>query len=114
MVTNTWTNLPLAELDNDNADFDIIGIGLGPMVWAPMSEIPQIGRNPIYIGTLVVFVFLQFAVIYAKNFGMLLAFRFLTGLFGSPVLATGGASLSDMYRPAKRGKFIHSFLLHFF
>jgi MFS family permease len=114
MSANTWTILPLAELDNDNADFDIFGIGLGPMVWAPMSEIPQIGRNPIYIGTLVVFVFLQFAVIYAKNFGMLLAFRFLTGLFGSPVLATGGASLSDMYRPAKRGKFIHSFLLHFF
>jgi len=74
------------------------------MVWAPMSEIPQIGRNPIYIGTLVVFVFFQFAVIYAKNFGMLLAFRFLTGLFGSPVLATGGASLGDMYKPAKRGK----------
>lgn len=81
----------------------VAGYGLGPMVWAPMSEIPQIGRNPIYIGTLVVFVLFQFAVIYAKNFGMLLAFRFLTGLFGSPVLATGGASLSDMYVPAKRG-----------
>ncbi|CZS90656.1 related to FLR1-Putative H+ antiporter regulated by yAP-1 and involved in multidrug resistance [Rhynchosporium graminicola] len=80
----------------------VAGYGLGPMIWAPMSEIPQIGRNPIYIGTLVVFVFFQFGVIYAKNFGMLLAFRFLTGFFGSPVLATGGASLSDMYRPAKR------------
>jgi len=80
----------------------VAGYGLGPMIWAPMSEIPQIGRNPIYIGTLVVFVFFQFGVIYAKNFGMLLAFRFLTGFFGSPVLATGGASLGDMYRPAKR------------
>ena len=80
----------------------VAGYGLGPMIWAPMSEIPQIGRNPVYIGTLVVFVFFQFAVIYAKNFGMLLAFRFLTGFFGSPVLATGGASLGDMYRPAKR------------
>ncbi|KAJ8608655.1 hypothetical protein MRB53_039539 [Persea americana] len=39
---------------------------------------------------------------YAVNFGMLLAFRFLTGFFGSPVLATGGASLSDMYIPKKR------------
>lgn len=26
------------------------GYGLGPMIWAPLSEIPQIGRNPIYIG----------------------------------------------------------------
>jgi DHA1 family multidrug resistance protein-like MFS transporter len=67
-----------------------------------MSEVPQIGRNPVYIPTLIVFVFLQFAVIYAKNFGMLLAFRFITGLFGSPVLATGGASLADMYKPSKR------------
>lgn len=80
----------------------VAGYGLGPLIWAPLSEIPQIGRNPIYIGTLVIFVFLQFAVIYATNFGMLLAFRFLTGFFGSPVLATGGASLSDIYRPQKR------------
>lgn len=80
----------------------VAGYGLGPMIWAPLSEIPQIGRNPIYIGTLVVFVFFQFAVIYAKNFGMLLAFRFLTGFFGSPVLATGGASLADIFKPAKR------------
>ena len=80
----------------------VAGYGIGPMVWAPMSEIPQFGRNPVYIGTLIVFVFLQFAVIYAKNFGMLLAFRFLTGFFGSPVLATGGASLADMYKPSKR------------
>ena len=80
----------------------VAGYGLGPMLWSPMSEIPQVGRNPVYIRTLIVFVFFQFAVIYAKNFGMLLAFRFLTGLFGSPVLATGGASLADMYKPSKR------------
>lgn len=80
----------------------VAGYGLGPMVWAPMSEIPQIGRNPVYIGTLFVFVFFNFGVIYPTNFAMLLAFRFFTGFFGSPVLATGGASLSDMYAPNKR------------
>jgi len=67
-----------------------------------MSEMPFIGRMPVYIGTLVVFVFLQFAVIYAKNYGMLMAFRFLTGFFGSPVLATGGATIADMYKPSKQ------------
>ncbi|KIV98833.1 uncharacterized protein PV09_09404 [Verruconis gallopava] len=80
----------------------VAGYGLGPMLWSPMSEVPQVGRNPIYIGTLFVFVFLQFAVIYATNFGMFLAFRFLTGFFGSPVLATGGATLADMYAPKQR------------
>ncbi|THY42291.1 putative caffeine resistance protein 5 [Aureobasidium pullulans] len=65
----------------------VAGYGLGPMIWSPMSEIPQIGRNPIYMN--------------AVNIGMLFALRFLTGFFGSPVLATGGASLADMYVPRK-------------
>jgi DHA1 family multidrug resistance protein-like MFS transporter len=80
----------------------VLGYGIGPMIWSPLSEIPAIGRNPVYMGTLVCFVFLNFGVVYAKNVSMLLAFRFLTGFFGSPVLATGGASLADMYTPAKR------------
>lgn len=80
----------------------VAGYGLGPMFWSPMSEIPQIGRNPIYIGTLAVFVALQAPTALASNFGMLLAFRFITGFFGSPVLATGGASLADIWNPKKR------------
>ncbi|KAI9844387.1 MAG: hypothetical protein M1837_005588 [Sclerophora amabilis] len=80
----------------------VAGYALGPMIWAPMSEMPYFGRNPIYVGTLFAFVLLQFAVIYAKNFGMLLAFRFITGFVGSPVLATGGATIADMYAPNKQ------------
>ncbi|KAK5164954.1 GTPase-activating protein [Saxophila tyrrhenica] len=80
----------------------VAGYGVGPMLWSPMSEIPQVGRNPVYILTLVVFVAFQPGVALAKNFGMMLAFRFLTGFFGSPVLATGGASLADIWSPAKR------------
>lgn len=30
----------------------VAGYGLGPLIWSPLSEIPQIGRNPIYIATL--------------------------------------------------------------
>ncbi|KAL8845722.1 MAG: hypothetical protein Q9198_011361, partial [Flavoplaca austrocitrina] len=67
-----------------------------------MSEIPYIGRNPIYVGTLFVFVLLQLPVIYASNYSMLFAFRFLTGLIGSPVRATGGATIADMYEPKKQ------------
>ncbi|KAE8382871.1 major facilitator superfamily domain-containing protein [Aspergillus bertholletiae] len=77
----------------------VLGYGLGPMVWSPLSELPSVGRSPIYVLTLVVFVFFQFAVIYAKNFGMLLAFRFITGFVGSPALATGGASMGDIWNP---------------
>lgn len=67
-----------------------------------MSEVPVIGRNPVYISTLAVFVAFQIPTAKASNFGMLLAFRFITGFFGSPVLATGGASIADIWRPAKR------------
>ena len=72
------------------------------MVFAPLSEIPQIGRNPVYIGTLAVFVILQLPVALATNFAMLLSFRLITGFVGSPVLATGGASIGDIFTPRKR------------
>jgi DHA1 family multidrug resistance protein-like MFS transporter len=80
----------------------VLGYALGPVIWAPMSEIPQIGRNPVYIITLALFVILQVPTALAVNFGMLLAFRFITGFIGSPSLATGGASIGDMYAPNKR------------
>ncbi|KAI1619458.1 MFS transporter [Exophiala viscosa] len=80
----------------------VLGYGVGPMLWSPMSEVPQFGRSPIYIGTLALFVVLQVPTALATNFGMLLAFRFITGFVGSPSLATGGATIADMYTPAKR------------
>ncbi|KAI9727532.1 MAG: hypothetical protein M1828_006474 [Chrysothrix sp. TS-e1954] len=80
----------------------VAGYGTGPMIWAPMSEIPQFGRNPLYIATLALFVILQVPTALATNFGMLLAFRFITGFVGSPCLATGGASIGDMYAPKKQ------------
>ena len=71
------------------------------MVWAPLSEVPQIGRMPIYILTLAVFVVLQVPTALATNYGMLMAFRFLTRFFGSPILATGGTIVADLYTPKK-------------
>jgi DHA1 family multidrug resistance protein-like MFS transporter len=52
--------------------------------------------------TLLVFVVLQLAVVMPHNFGMLLAFRYLTGFIGSPALATGGASMCDIWTPSRR------------
>lgn len=69
------------------------------MVLAPLSEIPQLGRAPVYIATLAAFVVLQVPTALAKNLGALLPLRFLAGFVGSPSLATGGASLMDMYSP---------------
>ncbi|KAH9974386.1 major facilitator superfamily domain-containing protein [Lactifluus volemus] len=73
-----------------------------PMLWSPMSEMPYIGRMPVYLVTLFLFVVFQVPTALATNFGMLMAFRFITGFVGSPVLATGGATVADMYVPKKR------------
>ena len=73
------------------------------MFIAPFAEAPPIGRSPVYILSVFCFIFLNFGVVYASNLGMLLAFRFLTGFVGSPVLATGGASMADIWSEKKRG-----------
>lgn len=80
----------------------VAGYGLGPMLWSPLSEIPSIGRNPIYIGTLIVFVAIQVPTARCGGMGALIPLRFVAGFFGSPALATGGASISDIFTPKYR------------
>ncbi|EXJ87921.1 hypothetical protein A1O1_04848 [Capronia coronata CBS 617.96] len=75
----------------------VLGYGLGPMLLSPLSEIPAIGRNPPYVTTLAVFVLLCVPTSLINSFPGLLVLRFLLGFFGSPGLATGGASLGDFY-----------------
>ncbi len=67
------------------------------MLLAPLQEMPVFGRNTIYMGTLFLFIIFQIPIITATNIQTVLAFRFLTGFFGSPALATGGASMGDIY-----------------
>ncbi|PPQ86530.1 hypothetical protein CVT25_007181 [Psilocybe cyanescens] len=75
----------------------VIGYGVGPLIFSPLSEVPSIGRTPVYMATLLIFVLLQLPTIYAPNIQTLLAMRFFAGFFGSPALATGGASIQDMF-----------------
>lgn len=72
------------------------------MVWIPLSKVPQIGSMPVYILTLALFVILQVSTALAANFSVLMTFRFLTGFIGSPILATGGATIVNLYAPKKR------------
>ena len=69
------------------------------MILSPLSEVPQIGRGIIYIITTSVFVAIQAPTALAKNLGALLPLRFIAGFVGSPPLATGAASLADVFRP---------------
>ena len=75
----------------------VLAYGVGPLLFAPLSEIPVIGRNPVYYLTFIMFFILSFPTAVVDNFAGLLVLRFLQGFFGSPALANAGATFSDMY-----------------
>ncbi|RMX77388.1 hypothetical protein D0868_16623 [Hortaea werneckii] len=75
----------------------LVGYGVGPLLFSPISEVPKIGRNPPYIITMAIFVVLCVPTAVVTNYPGLLVLRFLQGFFGSPCLATGGATLQDMF-----------------
>lgn len=81
------------------------------MVWSPLSEIPQIGRNQIYIPALAIFGLAQIPIALATSIGMLLGFRFLAGFFGSPVLGSAAGILDDMFVSRKHTYAMASFCL---
>lgn len=75
----------------------VLGYGTGPLIFSPLSEIPLIGRNPVYIITMFLFVIISIPTAFVGNFPGLMVLRFLQGFFGSPCLASGGASIGDLY-----------------
>ncbi|KAJ7302986.1 major facilitator superfamily domain-containing protein [Mycena albidolilacea] len=75
----------------------ILAYGIGAMFLTPLQELHLLGRNPVYMVTLFLFVIFQISTITAKNINTVLAMRFMTGLSGSPALATGGASMADIF-----------------
>ncbi|CAN3377005.1 hypothetical protein DIURU_002010 [Diutina rugosa] len=74
----------------------VIGYGVGPMWFSPMSENSRFGRTSIYIVTLFIFFILQIPTALVNNIAGLCILRFIAGIFASPALATGGASVSDV------------------
>jgi DHA1 family multidrug resistance protein-like MFS transporter len=75
----------------------VLGYGIGPLLFSPLGEIPRIGRNPVYIITLFLFVVFSIPAPFVTTFAGLVILRFLQGFFGSPCLAAGGATLGDIY-----------------
>ncbi|KAL2431207.1 MFS-type transporter pyvG [Exophiala dermatitidis] len=75
----------------------VLGYGIGPMLFSPLSELPAIGRNLPYVVSFGLFVILCVPTALSNSYATLLVLRFLTGFMGSPCLATGGATMGDMY-----------------
>lgn len=79
----------------------VVGFGVGPMAFAPLSEI--VGRKPIYASTLLIAVIFIIPCAVAENIGTLLVCRAIDGLaFSAPMTLVGG-TLADLWRNEERG-----------
>jgi MFS transporter, DHA1 family, multidrug resistance protein len=67
------------------------------MILSPISEIDFIGRNGPYLYSFILFVVVSIVLAVVDNFPAIVALRFIQGLAGSPALASGAASIQDMY-----------------
>lgn len=75
----------------------VVGYGVGPMFFSPISEIPAIGRNPPYLYSFIVFFIISIVLAVVHSFPAMLVLRFFQGVFGSPILASGAATIEDIY-----------------
>ncbi|GAB7329671.1 hypothetical protein MBLNU13_g01408t1 [Cladosporium sp. NU13] len=79
----------------------VIGFGIGPMAFAPMSEI--LGRRIIYGTTLFIAVVFIIPCAVAKNAATLVVCRLIDGIaFSAPMTLVGG-TLADLWRAEERG-----------
>jgi len=79
----------------------VLGFGVGPMVFAPLSE--MIGRRVVYSTTLGLAIVFIIPCAVADNIGTLLVCRFIDGIaFSAPMTLVGG-TLADLWRNEERG-----------
>ena len=79
----------------------LVGFGLGPMIWAPLSEV--YGRKPAVFVPYFIAAMFSFGTATAKDVQTVMITRFFAGFFGSaPVTNTGGV-LGDIWNPKHRG-----------
>lgn len=79
----------------------VLGFGLGPCIFAPLSE--EIGRQPVYVVTLFLGVVFIIPCALAQNIATLIVCRLIDGLaFSAPMCLIGG-SLADIWEARERG-----------
>ncbi|PRP84504.1 hypothetical protein PROFUN_05839 [Planoprotostelium fungivorum] len=79
----------------------VLGFALGPLLWAPLSEI--FGRRIIFIITYTGLTAFNGGAVGAQDLKTLLILRFLAGAAGSSPLTNGGGTLSDIFEAKDRG-----------
>ncbi|OQV01755.1 hypothetical protein CLAIMM_07052 [Cladophialophora immunda] len=87
----------------------LIGFGIGPLLWAPLSEV--YGRKNAVLPPMFVAACFSFGTGAAKDIQTIMITRFFAGFFSSaPVTNTGGV-LSDLFPASQRGIAIASYAM---
>ncbi|KAI2678056.1 hypothetical protein DTO012A7_3376 [Penicillium roqueforti] len=85
----------------------VCGFAVGPLLWSPLSEI--IGRQPVYIISMLLYTIFNIPCALSPNIGGLLVCRFLCGVFSSSGLSLAGGTIADIWNIEDRGMAIAYF-----
>ncbi|KAK4935548.1 hypothetical protein LTR10_023411 [Elasticomyces elasticus] len=77
----------------------VIGLALGPMFLAPLSEF--YGRRPIYIISMIMFTIWLIPEAVAQGMATMIVGRFFDGFAGSAFLAVAAGSIVDLFEPSQ-------------
>lgn len=80
----------------------VLGLGLGPLFLAPLSELH--GRRIVYLLSFSLFTVINIGCALAPSIAVLSCLRFLAGVCGSAGPTLGAASIGDMFVRNERGK----------
>jgi multidrug resistance protein len=79
----------------------VLGFALGPLLWAPFSEL--YGRQIVFVGTYTAFMAFNAGVAGAPNIAGLIILRFFAAAFGSSPLTNAGGVIADLFSANERG-----------
>jgi multidrug resistance protein len=87
----------------------LAGFGLGPLLWAPLSE--MYGRKLAVLTPYFLAAIFSFATAVAKDFQTVMITRFFAGFFGSAPITNTGGVLGDIFSADQRGLAIVGYAL---
>lgn len=79
----------------------LVGFGLGPLIWAPLSEV--YGRKAAVLTPYFLACVFSFATATSKDIQTVIITRFFAGFFGSAPITNTGGVLGDIWSPTQRG-----------
>ncbi|KAF2491344.1 MFS general substrate transporter [Lophium mytilinum] len=79
----------------------VFGFALGPLIWAPLSEV--YGRKSIYVISYTAYTAFSVAAACSPNITALLVLRFFASACGSSSMTNTGGFIVDMFSKAERG-----------